>query len=74
MHFRFVTAGESHGRALVALIEGVPAGLRVVATEHIDPELRRRQGGLPALTQAQRTTWITPQATRAPALPVGCVA
>ena len=45
MHFRFHTAGESHGRALVALIEGVPAGLELSAPRDIDPELRRRQGG-----------------------------
>src|SRR5918996_1239612 len=45
MHFRFTTAGESHGRGLVALVEGVPAGLSLVAARDIDPELRRRQGG-----------------------------
>jgi chorismate synthase len=45
MRFHFHTAGESHGRALVALIEGVPAGLSVIATRDIDPELKRRQGG-----------------------------
>lgn len=45
MRFRFRTAGESHGRGLVALVEGVPAGLSVVAERDIDPELRRRQGG-----------------------------
>lgn len=45
MHFHFHTAGESHGRGLVALVEGVPAGLSLIATRDIDPELRRRQGG-----------------------------
>lgn len=45
MNFRFTTAGESHGRALVAVVEGVPAGLSLVAERDIDPELRRRQGG-----------------------------
>ena len=45
MRFQFRTAGESHGRGLVALIEGVPAGLRLSAAEDIDPELKRRQGG-----------------------------
>jgi chorismate synthase len=45
MHFRFRTAGESHGRALVTLVEGVPAGLALLAPRDIDPELRRRQGG-----------------------------
>ncbi len=42
--FRFHTAGESHGRALVAVVEGLPAGLRVAA-EAIDRELERRQWG-----------------------------
>jgi chorismate synthase len=45
MHFRFRTAGESHGRGLVALVEGVPAGLTLMADRDIDPDLRRRQGG-----------------------------
>ncbi|NJD11721.1 MAG: chorismate synthase [Gemmatimonadetes bacterium] len=45
MHYRFHTAGESHGRALVAIVEGVPAGLELIAERDIDPELRRRQGG-----------------------------
>src|SRR5512133_1073022 len=38
------TAGESHGRALVALVEGLPAGVPV-DKDFIDAELRRRQGG-----------------------------
>lgn len=38
------TAGESHGKALIALIEGMPAGVPV-DKEFIDAELRRRQGG-----------------------------
>ena len=41
---RFTTAGESHGRALVAIIEGLPAGLPV-DQGLIDYELRRRQLG-----------------------------
>ncbi|HUF69577.1 MAG TPA: chorismate synthase [Longimicrobiales bacterium] len=45
MRFRFHTAGESHGRGLVALVEGVPAGLSLTAERDIDPDLRRRQGG-----------------------------
>lgn len=45
MHFTFRTAGESHGRGLVTLIEGVPAGLQLSAADDIDPELTRRQGG-----------------------------
>ncbi|HMJ59733.1 MAG TPA: chorismate synthase [Gemmatimonadales bacterium] len=44
MSFRFTTAGESHGRGLVAILEGIPAGLRVSA-ERVDVELKRRQGG-----------------------------
>jgi chorismate synthase len=42
--FRFVTAGESHGPALVVVVEGLPAGLAIGA-QAIDAELRRRQGG-----------------------------
>ena len=40
----YCTAGESHGRAVTALIEGLPAGLGV-DLELINGELRRRQGG-----------------------------
>jgi chorismate synthase len=42
--FRFTTAGESHGRGLVAVLEGIPAGLPVAA-EQINVELKRRMGG-----------------------------
>jgi chorismate synthase len=38
------TAGESHGRALIALVTGVPAGIPMSA-EALDEDLRRRQGG-----------------------------
>ncbi len=41
---RYLTAGESHGKALVALVDGFPAGVQL-RTELIDAELRRRQGG-----------------------------
>lgn len=41
---RFTTAGESHGPALIATVEGLPAGLPV-SQDEIDGELRRRQGG-----------------------------
>jgi len=39
-----LTAGESHGPALTAIIEGVPAGLPL-SEEHINQQLARRQGG-----------------------------
>ena len=42
---RYLSAGESHGPALTVLLDGVPAGLELVASEHIDPWLHRRQGG-----------------------------
>ncbi len=42
--FRFTTAGESHGRALVAIVEGLPAGLSIDINE-INHELWRRQQG-----------------------------
>jgi len=41
---RFTTAGESHGQALVAILEGMPAGLPLRA-EHVNAELARRQLG-----------------------------
>ena len=41
----FRSAGESHGRGLIALVEGLPAGLAVEMARDVDPELRRRQGG-----------------------------
>ena len=41
---RFTTAGESHGPALVSILEGMPAGLPLLA-EHVDADLARRQQG-----------------------------
>ena len=38
---RFLTAGESHGPALSVIIEGLPAGVNIVA-EEIGDELSRR--------------------------------
>jgi chorismate synthase len=47
MSLRFLTSGESHGPALVAILEGMPAGLPLSA-EMIDKELTRRQKGFGA--------------------------
>lgn len=41
---RFQTAGESHGQALVAIVSGLPAGVRV-DFDFVNRELKRRQGG-----------------------------
>ena len=41
---RYWTAGESHGKTLLAIVDGFPAGVEL-ETESIDVELRRRQGG-----------------------------
>jgi chorismate synthase len=41
---RFLTAGESHGPGLTAILEGIPAGLPLTA-EEVDVQLRRRQQG-----------------------------
>ena len=41
---RYLTAGESHGPRLTAIIEGVPAGLPLT-DDYINAELKRRQGG-----------------------------
>ena len=42
--FRFLTSGESHGKCLNAIIEGVPAGFRIKASV-INEDLARRQIG-----------------------------
>ncbi len=44
MHLQFSTAGESHGKGLIALVEGLPAGLPVTA-EWVDRDLYRRMQG-----------------------------
>ena len=41
---RYLTAGESHGRALVATIEGLPAGL-AISEEYVNGQMARRQFG-----------------------------
>jgi chorismate synthase len=41
----FRTAGESHGKGLVALLEGIPAGLSLQMERDVDPDLKRRMGG-----------------------------
>ncbi len=41
---RYLTAGESHGRALIAILEGVPAGLKI-SREDFDREAARRMSG-----------------------------
>ncbi|MEE9261470.1 MAG: chorismate synthase [Dehalococcoidia bacterium] len=42
--FRFLTAGESHGKGLIAIVEGVPAGL-LLSEEYIAKDMARRQKG-----------------------------
>jgi len=44
VHLRFSTAGESHGKALIALVEGLPAGLPISA-DWVDRDLVRRMQG-----------------------------
>jgi len=44
MRLRFTTAGESHGQALVSILEGMPAGVPLLASD-VDVELARRQQG-----------------------------
>ena len=41
---RYWTAGESHGKTLLAMVDGFPAGVKI-DTDPIDRELGRRQGG-----------------------------
>lgn len=42
--FRFLTAGESHGKALNVIIEGIPSGLEILADDIADELARRRLG------------------------------
>jgi chorismate synthase len=44
VRLRFTTAGESHGRGLVTVVEGLPAGLPLTA-EYVNHQLRRRMQG-----------------------------
>ena len=41
---RWQTAGESHGEALVAMIEGLPSGVEVVSDDVVSALARRRLG------------------------------
>ncbi len=41
---RYLTAGESHGEALIGIVEGLPAGIRI-SSQYINNQLRRRQQG-----------------------------
>lgn len=41
---RYITAGESHGKALTGILEGIPSGF-LLLSEDIDGDLKRRQGG-----------------------------
>ena len=42
---RFFSAGESHGPLLTVLLDGIPSGLELIASNDIDPWLKRRQAG-----------------------------
>ena len=44
MQFRFLTAGESHGKGLLAIVEGMPAGVPI-SEDYIAGHMRRRQQG-----------------------------
>ena len=44
MSFRFLTAGESHGKGLVGILEGVPSGLEI-SIEYLHTHLARRKMG-----------------------------
>ncbi|MBI5073634.1 MAG: chorismate synthase [Nitrospirae bacterium] len=43
-YLRFLTSGESHGKALVGIIDGIPSGFSL-SSDDIDRDLKRRQGG-----------------------------
>ena len=44
MSFRFLTAGESHGKGLMGILEGIPSGLEI-STEYLHSQLKRRKLG-----------------------------
>ncbi len=43
-NLRFLTSGESHGKALIGILEGIPSGLSI-SSKDIDNDLSRRQKG-----------------------------
>jgi chorismate synthase len=45
MPIRILTAGESHGKELIGIIDGIPSGLELIASRDIDPILAERQKG-----------------------------
>src|SRR4026208_2048660 len=53
MRLRFPAAGESHGKALVVIVEGLPAGLPVAAAQ-VDQQLSRRMQGYGRGARTQR--------------------
>lgn len=53
--FRFLTAGESHGKCLTAIIDGVPSGF-FIDTSFINEELKRRQSGYGRSSRQQLET------------------
>ena len=57
---RYLTAGESHGQALVVIIEGLPAGLSLTVDD-IEPELARRRLGY---GRGPRQRFESPQQSR----------
>ena len=44
MGIKFMSAGESHGKQICCILEGLPAGLKV-SSEFVNAELKRRQSG-----------------------------
>ena len=54
-NFRFLTAGESHGKCLTAIIDGIPSNL-FVDTDFINNELKRRQQGYGRSSRMQLET------------------
>ncbi|RAL22749.1 chorismate synthase [Lujinxingia litoralis] len=52
-HLRLTTFGESHGPAMGAVIDGMPAGVAIDLATHIQPSLNRRRPGQSAITTAR---------------------
>ena len=54
---RWQTAGESHGEALVAMIEGLPAGVHITTEDIVGALARRRLGYSPVAIEIANTEW-----------------
>ena len=74
---KFLTAGESHGRGLLGILDGIPAGLKI-EKEYIDIQLGRRQmgygrGGRMKIEKDQVEIWSGIRLGETIASPIGLI-